>query len=239
MNFKLRLPRWFLQWTVLTMVAAVALLVYMSGVWAWVPSGSVPNLSVPTGKDTLKELIQGGRFSTITLSGIQLGPPPDSAGGVAFSIFADSGKRITGELVTLNASSCEKLTVSDSEFSTLEVTDNESDGNSFGYSTTSLSSITVASTRDMLSRGHQDESFDWAYIDGGSGAIVKTLYINFQAFGGVCTVSNLAYDVAKITNGTWGNGTGINGEKTLVFETTTAVAIVTTSGNLESGVDVR
>ena len=43
----------------------------------------------------------------------------------------------------------------------------------------------------------------------------------------------------SITNGRWGDGSGIDGTKTLVFATSTRVANVTTSGNDESGVSIR
>lgn len=201
---------------------------------------STPSLRAPTiGRDTLKELIGGGRFSTITWSGLELGPPPDSAGGVVLDIYADEGARITIETMTVDSSACEKLTVSDSEIFSLEVTNNATDGNSFGYSTTSLSDISVVSTRGMASRSHTAESFDWGYIDGGAGATVKTLNLDFSAFGGECKLRNLEVGTLTISNGRWGDGSGIDGTKTLVFATSTRVSNVITTGNDESGVSIR
>ena len=162
LSFPPHIPKWAALTAIISVLAVVAYVFADS-----VPS--VPTLSAPrVGRDTLKDLIEGGRFSTITWSGLELGPPPDSAGGVVLDIYADPGARITVETLTVDASSCEKLTVSDSEIHTLEVTDNATDGNSFGYATTTLSNISVVSTRGMSSRIHTDESFDWGYIDGGS-----------------------------------------------------------------------
>jgi hypothetical protein len=201
---------------------------------------SAPSLSTPqVGRDTLKELIGGGRFSAITWSGLEFGPPPTSANGVVLDIYADEGARITVETMTVDASVCEKLTISDSEIFDLIVTNNATDGNSFGYSTTTLSDISVVSTRGMGSRSHTTSTFDWAYIDGGAGAAVLTMDLQFAAFGGECKLRNLEVGTLTISNGRWGDGSGIDGTKSLVFATSTKVANVTSSGNVESGVSIR
>ena len=64
-------PRWFRLTPYVLAGVTVVTLVVVGLLNADFPS-SPPNLSVPGGRDTLKELIQGGRFSTITLSGISL-----------------------------------------------------------------------------------------------------------------------------------------------------------------------
>ena len=229
---RITIPKWLLLAVPLVAVLALGYLFADS-----VPSP--PNVVRPAGKDTLKELIQGGRFSTITWDGLELGPPPGSSGGVVLDIYADEGARITVETLTVDGSACPKLTISDSEIHTLEVVDNATDGNSFGYSTTTLAEISVLSTRGMSYREHTDESFDWAYVDGGAGGVVKTMALTFNAFGGECRLSNLQVGTMTISNGRFGDGSGIDGTKTLVFETSTRVNMVTTSGNWETGVSVK
>ena len=170
------------------------------------PSQTAPK----TETQTLRVNIAGAVIDVVDISGVNAGPP---SGGATTTLFitANAGSYTEVDEFILRNGACPNLTLQDIEAFYAVVEDNEADGNSITLTVTTTDDIVVGSTRGEIPLVVSDETpYDRVWIDGGSGAQIRTFTVDsFAGRGGDCLVERLKVGRLDVSDWLVGKGDGL------------------------------
>ena len=166
--------------------------------------------ALKTETQTFRVNIAGAVINVVDVLGVNAGPPSGSA-TTTLLITANSGSYIEVDELVLSNGACPNLTLQDVEAFYTTIQDNEADGNSITFTVTTTEDIVVGSTRGEVPLVVSDETpYDRVWIDGGSGAQIRTFTVDsFAGRGGDCLVERLKVGRLDVSDWLVGKGDGL------------------------------
>ena len=195
------------------------------------------------GTQTLNLVVGGARIDALNFDTISVGKATGLAEAVKISGTADN--TLQCDTIVLDGIEAPSLWLGNSNVHELEIIDNAADGLSIGATLSTVSDVTVGSTRGAISVPNaMNSTYDRIIVDTSSAdSICNTLTLkDIKAFGAysgnAIHLENL--DVGKLTikNSIIGSGTGID-TPDFTVATSTNVTTTTLTNNLERAITIK